>query len=231
MSRQSVRESLRFYLRQLESNAGVPESGDLSEALTGSLAVIQDHFGEQHALMQRLSTITFPNPRLRRWNAEQYRADHTRSVESWCGALRAALATLEAGPDQALVDSSHLDRGLWRHVQASVESEAWGHVATLTAVYVEDRVRSWSGLERETVGFKVMGKAFADDGPLALGATANERKSWRSLAVGFVGALSNVDRHHIQSRADMKTYALGVLGTGSLLLTQVKFEYPAVAEG
>lgn len=38
-----------------------------------------------------------------------------------------------------------------------------------------------------------------------------------------------MDRHHVQSRADMKTYSLGVLGTGSLLLTQVKFEYSALA--
>lgn len=226
MSEKSARDRLRTYLSQLESNAGAPESKELSEALIGSLATIQDHFGDEHVLMRRLSTITFPNPRLERWNAEQYRSDHTRSVEAWCGALRAALSTFEDAAEEPLVDSAHIDSGLWRHVRASVEAQEWGHVATLTAVYVEDRIRSWAGLERDMVGFVVMGKAFADGGPLVLGETINERKSWRDLAVGFVGALSNVDRHHVQSRVDMKTYALGVMGTGSLLLTQVKFEYP-----
>jgi hypothetical protein len=53
-------------------------------------------------------------------------------------------------------------------------------------------------------------------------------EGWRFLAVGFASALGNVDRHNIQDRADLKQYALGVLGLASLLLTQVRFTHPAV---
>jgi hypothetical protein len=43
--------------------------------------------------------------------------------------------------------------------------------------------------------------------------------------MGFAMALRNVDTHRIQRRDDDKRYALGVLGTGSLLLTQLRYEH------
>ena len=45
------------------------------------------------------------------------------------------------------------------------------------------------------------------------------------LGMGFAQALSNVDRHHIQDRDDARRYAIGVLGLGSLLLTQLRHEH------
>ena len=46
--------------------------------------------------------------------------------------------------------------------------------------------------------------------------------------MGFAQAIGNVDRHRIQSRSDAKKYAIGVLGLGSLLLTQLRYEHPAL---
>ena len=43
--------------------------------------------------------------------------------------------------------------------------------------------------------------------------------------MGFAQALGNVDRHRIQSREDAQRYAIGVLGLGSLLLTQLRHEH------
>jgi hypothetical protein len=38
--------------------------------------------------------------------------------------------------------------------------------------------------------------------------------------------VGNVDRHRIQRRPDQRPYVMGVLGLGSLLLTQVRREHP-----
>lgn len=43
--------------------------------------------------------------------------------------------------------------------------------------------------------------------------------------MGFTQALGNVDRHNIQKRADAKRYAFGVLGVGSLILTQLRHQH------
>lgn len=48
--------------------------------------------------------------------------------------------------------------------------------------------------------------------------------------MGFAQALGNVDRHRIQKRDDARRYAIGVLGVGSLLLTQLRYEHSEVIE-
>ncbi|MGP6175356.1 TIGR02391 family protein [Corynebacterium sp. A21] len=55
-------------------------------------------------------------------------------------------------------------------------------------------------------------------------------EGWRSLAMGFTQALSNVDRHRLQRRDDARRYAIGVLGLGSLLLTQLRYEHSELIE-
>jgi hypothetical protein len=52
-----------------------------------------------------------------------------------------------------------------------------------------------------------------------------EQQGWQQFATGFVQALSNVNRHRIQNRDDAKAYAIGVLGAGSLLLTQLRYQH------
>ena len=48
---------------------------------------------------------------------------------------------------------------------------------------------------------------------------------WLALGIGFTAALGNADRHRIQQRDDARRYAVGVLGVGSLLLTQLRYEH------
>lgn len=127
------------------------------------------------------------------------------------------------------------DSGLWAAVKSSFEAEDWQSIPALTARYVEHTIREWSGLQRLTPDTPVLGKelankAFALDGPLQLGQFSNEREGWQSLARGFFQALSNVDRHRIQNRADIREYATGVLGLASLLLIQIRFEHPRFAQ-
>lgn len=125
------------------------------------------------------------------------------------------------------------DPGLWKHVESSVEKEEWSAVAMLVAQYVEHHVREWSGIDLDSNGQPVVGKnlavqAFSHEGALSLGRVRAEIEGWRNLASGFMMALSNVDRHRIQDREDLKRYALGVLGTGSLILTQIQYQHPDI---
>lgn len=116
-----------------------------------------------------------------------------------------------------------------------MEDEDWGKVASQTAIFVEHTIRTWSGDPQSgkgeaLVGKGLMAKVFADDSDWRLGARAGEREGWRSLAIGFAQALSNVDRHRIQQREDARRYALGTLGLGSLLLTQLRHEHGELIE-
>jgi hypothetical protein len=43
--------------------------------------------------------------------------------------------------------------------------------------------------------------------------------------MGFALALRNVDTHRIQQRDDHKRHAMGVVGTASLLLTQLRHQH------
>jgi hypothetical protein len=164
--------------------------------------------------------------------------EDARDARFFAGRVLEAAALIEAaiheielmGAEEGL-EGVNYDVGLWQHVRHSVEEERWEQVASQCAIYVEDKVRRWAGRSVDGKGQTLVGQglfahAFAEDGPLGLGSQASERQGWRSLGVGLVGALGNVDRHHVQERPDARQYAIGVLGLASLLLTQMKREHP-----
>ncbi|MGH8329553.1 MAG: TIGR02391 family protein [Pseudomonas fluorescens] len=147
------------------------------------------------------------------------------------GVLEAAIFELElAGTSDDAVDETAFDPDLWAHVQTDVQNEEWQKVASQTAIFVEDRVRQWcnspKGKNDETlVGKGLYAAVFANDGQYRLGKEPGEWEGWRALGMGFAQALSNVDRHNIQRRIDAKRYAFGVLGVGSLILTQLRHQH------
>lgn len=67
--------------------------------------------------------------------------------------------------------------------------------------------------------------ALANDGMLRLGRQAGEWEGWWSVGTGLAQAVGNVDRLRIKQRDDQRQYAMGVLGLGSMLLTQMKREH------
>lgn len=162
--------------------------------------------------------------------AEQDRRYFAERVDDAIAIIDAAIYELDLLIGTPAIEGGSYDTGLWNHVKHSVEEERWEQVASAAAIFVEDKVRRWSGTPLDKYGKRLVGqalfaKALAADGPLALGGQINETEGWRSLGTGLVAALSNVDRHSIQERPDAKQYALGVLGISSLLLTQIKFEH------
>ena len=129
------------------------------------------------------------------------------------------------------MDERAFDPDLWDHVKGVVGDEDWAKVAALVAIFVEDRVRTWAGHPKDTrTGEDLVGKGlysavFANDSEYRLGRRSGEWEGWRMLGMGFAQAVANVDRHRLQNRADARRYALGVLGLGSLLLTQLRYEH------
>ncbi|MEV0436937.1 TIGR02391 family protein [Nocardia sp. NPDC050413] len=166
--------------------------------------------------------------------ASTFHAAHRRGVQNACGIIEAAIYQLrlaESASDEAVVDVHSFDAELWDHVRQLVELGDWGKVAAQTAIFVENHVRTWAGDPKDKNGNSLVGKAlylkvFADDGVWRLGGQSGEWEGWRYLGMGFAQALGNVDRHRIQKRPDARQYAIGVLGLGSLLLTQMRYQHP-----
>lgn len=132
-------------------------------------------------------------------------------------------------PAEAIVaplDSGDYDPELWAHVVGLLDAGDWGKVPAAVAIYVEHQVRSWSGLSNAVVGKNLYATALGEKGKLAVGAVASEQEGWRMLGMGLVQAVGNVARHRLQTRDDERRYAVGVLGLGSLLLTQIQLEHP-----
>ncbi len=168
----------------------------------------------------------------------QYRFDQARhgGIRNACGIIDAALYQLRLQmEDDEPVDLRSFDPELWEHVRQLVEDADWGKVASQTAIFVEDRIRTWAGEPGGKQGEALVGKGlmahvFGDLSDWRLGSRAGEREGWRGLGMGFAQALGNVDRHRIQSRDDAQRYAIGVLGLGSLLLTQLRHEHGDLIE-
>jgi Protein of unknown function (Hypoth_ymh) len=135
------------------------------------------------------------------------------------------VADEDEGQEKTLLS---FDEELWASVGYLAEVERWEHLVTQAVVFFEDWTRKRASLPNATIGDALASAAYKPGGPLALGAggNASEGEGWLLMAKGLVMAVRNVAGHRIEQRADGRTYAFGVLGTISLLMTQVKFEYP-----
>ena len=193
--------------------------------------VLTQAFGRDHHLLKEFDGIRYSSPV---YFGTETRADGLawwRSGMSTAkGLIEAAIYELEGMRPPSDVDASSYHPGLWAEVGGLVEAEDWPKVASQTAIYVEGKIREWAGHPKdgkggEMVGHALFAHALAEGGPLALGRQANETTGWRNLGIGFVAAVSNVVRHRAQKRTDWKTYGVGVLGLGSLLLTEMEHTY------
>ncbi|MEH0933109.1 TIGR02391 family protein [Micromonospora sp. CPCC 205558] len=150
--------------------------------------------------------------------------ERARSIS--IGLVDAAIFELEhlAAVTDVVADAG-FDPELWAYVGGHVVAEEWATVASQTAIFTEDRIRKWAGRKAEEIGERLMTAVFGDGGDYRLGLTQGEKQGWHRLAMGLSMALRNADAHRIQSRADHKLYAMGVVGASSLLLTQMRFEH------
>jgi hypothetical protein len=122
--------------------------------------------------------------------------------------------------------SASIDPELWAYVNHLVEQEKWDQVASQAAIFVESKVREWAGRPNDETTTHLMTAVLRPSGgEFPLGLSEGEKEGWLALGRGFMGALRNADTHRIQDRPDGKRYAMGVLGTASLLLTQLRYEH------
>ncbi|MFI5994820.1 TIGR02391 family protein [Streptomyces sp. NPDC051362] len=231
-TRQAI-QSLRQLKDEAQREGLALQAGDKFSSWKGRVrSVLTRALGINHHLTESfiknqygLSVFTSSTP------DSVFDAAFLNGVKSASGIIDAALFELEqAGTSDDAVDETAFDPDLWAHVQTHVQNEDWPTVASQTAIFVEDRVRQWCGDPKDREGKTLVGKGLfakvmANDGQFRLGKEAGEWEGWRGIGMGFTQALGNVDRHNIQKRADAKRYAFGVLGVGSLILTQLRHQH------
>jgi hypothetical protein len=224
-------------LKELKAEAANPvqmyRTGDRGEGWKSRVrAVVARSLGPGNDLVSKLDENSYG---LSAWFAgtpERAWVDaFARGVNTAVGYIEAAIYELELlqGDDEP-VDQRSFDPELWDHVKDLVGSEDWGKVASQTTIFVEDKVRTWAGLNSDMYGKGLYTAVLANDAELRLGKNRGEWEGWRALGAGFAQAIGNVDRHRIQDRQDARRYALGVLGLGSLLLTQLHYEHDELIE-
>ena len=223
-------------LERLKDEAEKPSVTSGGEAFTSWRARVESiltrSLGGSHHIVKKLNDVEYGLLAFSSSTPDSAWDDARKAgISEACGLIDAAIYELGffQGGDEP-VDQRAFDPELWEHVKGIVEDEDWGKVASQVAIFVEDRVRVWAGHPKDRNGDDLVGKGlyaavFADDSELRLGRRSGEWEGWRMLGMGFAQAISNVDRHRIQDRDDARRYALGVLGLGSLLLTQLRHEH------
>lgn len=222
-------QTLQLEAESSEVMGGGPQfiawKGKVRSVLSASLGN-HDHLIKRFdAVRYRLSVSTESTTR------HEFASARHRGIRDACGVIDAAIFQLSLLTNaEEPVDEGSFDPELWAHVANLVADEDWTKVAAQTAIFVEDRIKRWAGNPKNKNGDTLYGKALyasvlGAGGTFQLGNRSGESEGWLMIGMGFAQALGNVDRHNIQDRADARRYALGVLGVGSLLLTQLRFEY------
>jgi len=218
--------ALRQLLEEIPSLTGGAGSPEFVAWDHRTRSVLSRSLGDTHAITHAFVTMRWHPSGILVSNSHQiaFREGLRRAQ----GLLAAAIQELEdfgGNEPDTMTDGSGIDPELWEHVRKGVEANEWGTVARESLIFTEDRVRRWTGRPMSEVGETLMSAIFGDHGAYKLGASEQEQKGWHFLAMGISKALRNADTHRIQKRADLKAYATGVVGTCSLLLIEMRYEY------
>jgi hypothetical protein len=221
-------------LSDLENMSGLADESTFIEWESKVESVLRSTFGASSQQLRRFSTQAIvikdgytsgnrmrDNERFRLTAAARGKAE-----------IRAAIFTLETLHHDSPLDDASIDPELWAHVQGLIADDDWAKVPAAVAIFVEDKTRSWAGDPRNAKNEILVGKGLYTQvlnpsGMLRMGGQQSETEGWMALGSGLAQAIGNVDRHRIQQRSDVRRYAMGVLGLGSLLLTQLRYEHPA----
>jgi hypothetical protein len=214
------RKALHQARRSALSEYGVSDGWKLH-----AVTALAEILGESHPFLDSIKSA---------WDYEapdDYGTRYAWEKQTWresVGIMNAAIASyifMNTKIQESTIANT-LDSDLMIRVDHVFRAEDWTAVASLAATFVEDRFRVWAGFDHNFFGVNLMTKVLhPETGVFPLGIATGECEGWHQLGRGFVGACSNVDRHRIQSRDDLRRYAVGVLGTASLLLTQMRHQH------
>lgn len=228
-------------LEQLRDEAAdVAASNDhwsLSAWTAKTLCLFEELFGTSSDLYKSFKAVRY-SPMIYTKSTPSTTIDQSRidGVNEALGLIEAAIFKLGlTNEGQPRAVNPDFDPDLFKFVERLIRDEDWGKVASQVAIFVEDYVRKFAGdplgsRDETLVGKGLMARVFSAESALKVGNSPSEIEGWRFLAMGFTQALSNVDRHRIQNRPDSRQYAMGVLGLGSLILTQLKNEHSSYIE-
>ncbi|MFF9715774.1 TIGR02391 family protein [Streptomyces sp. NPDC014603] len=221
-------------LSELEGAGDLRDESAFIEWESKVVAVLRSTFGANSPHVSRFSSSVsvFPDGMTsgnRIKDRERYRLTAAARGKA---EIRASIFILETLHHDSPLDDASIDPELWAHVQGLIADDDWAKVPAAVAIFVEDKARSWAGDPRNPKGEVLVGKGLYTQvlnpsGILRMGGQQSEIEGWMALGSGLAQAIGNVDRHRIQQRSDVRRYAMGVLGLGSLLLTQFRYEHPA----
>lgn len=225
-------QKLELLRSQLDAADAAASDGSIFTAWRErTSSVMRLTMGEDHTLTSRFEVINY-TPMVLALGGDNSRAiDATRraGVSRAKALLEAAMFEVQAS-DRGEEDLAEaFDVELWSKIDHLVTGERWDQVVSQSVIFFEHWVRTRAELPNSLIGVELMTAAFKAGAPLALanGEVASETEGWHLLALGLTKAVRNVAGHRIEDRVDARTYAMGVLGTVSLLMTQVRLEYPA----
>mgnify|MGYP000574856442 CR=1 FL=1 len=182
--------------------------------------------GENHHITQRFIKTKWTPSMYTLGDSSAFTQVFRATVPEVQGILDAAVTEIEMLSEEGPVsDEAGVDHELWEHVAPEVRSEAWGKAAREAVIFTEDRIRRWAGRPVAEVGKDLAVAIFGSNGEYRMGLADGEKQGWQFIAQGIAQALRNADTHRIQTRADHRRYAMGVIGTCSLLLTQMRYEH------
>jgi hypothetical protein len=200
-------------------------SAELMEWKKRTELALRRVFGSDHHLVSELKGVEFLHSYAR--TDDDFRRSFEYGRAEATALLKAAIYDLEVlSQPTDFASSESIDPELWEHVRRLVEQEQWGQVASQTAIFLESKIRQWAALPTSKYGQDLMASVLRPGGDaFPLGQTAGEQQGWLSFGIGFASGVGNAARHRIERRDDDKRFAIGVLGAGSLLLTQLRYEH------
>ena len=118
---------------------------------------------------------------------------------------------------------------LWSKIDPLVLGEKWDQDVSSSVIFFEHWVRTRARLPNSVIGVDLMTAAFKEGAPLALapGELTSETEGWHLLALGLMKAFRNLRGTESKSEK-MPEPTQWLLGTISLIMTQVRLEHPAV---
>jgi len=192
-------------------------------------AVMSRSLGPGADLVTKVDEVRYTPGFMPYGGAVDYQTYRNNGMARTSALIEAAIFELDLlTPQEDVLGSSSFDVELWENVESLIATEDWVHLPAAVVIFLEHKVRTWAGLDKSLVGKGLYSKALADNGLLRLGAQPGEWEGWRMFGMALAQAVGNVDRHRLELRQDARAYAIGVLGAGSLLLTQIRAEHRQV---
>src|SRR6266508_813873 len=159
---------LKDLLNQLSQLESYTTSAEMLEWRTRVDLSLRRIFGDDHHLVGEVRAVRFSNSKA--FSDEAAKAVFEYGRKEAAALLKGAIYDLEVlsqPPD--FTSSAAIDPELWQHVQHLVEDEQWAQVASQTAIFVESKVREWSGRPATEVGERLMTTVLSETGEFPLG--------------------------------------------------------------